>query len=107
MNSSEFSKGIYLVHTSEMDKKNASKIANLLLKEKLVACVTFRDIESLFWWKGEINNSKEVELIIKCKKENLKEVCEKVSENHSYELPEIIYFPVSTNKDYYQWVYSV
>ena len=97
---------IYLISTTEVDKKNAYKIASFLLKEKLVACVTFKNIESHFWWEGEINQSKEVQLIIKCKEENVKEVCDKISEFHSYDLPEIIFFPVSASKDYFHWVKS-
>tara|TARA_Y100001968_G_scaffold11953_1_gene9974 strand:+ start:755 stop:1078 length:324 start_codon:yes stop_codon:yes gene_type:complete len=97
---------IYLVITNEVDKKNAYKIANLLLEEKLIPCVTFKNIESNFWWKGEINKSKEVQLIIKCKEENLNTVCKKISESHSYELPEIIYFPVLASKEYHHWVNS-
>ena len=101
-----FDKLIYFVLTNEVDKRHACKIANLLLGEKLIPCVTFKNIESHFWWEGEINKSKEVQLIIKCKKENINKVCKKISEYHSYEVPEIIYFPVSANKDYHQWVNS-
>ena len=103
---SEFDQLIYFVITTEADKKNAYKIAKLLLGEKLVPCVTFKNVESHFWWGGEINQSKEVQLIIKCKEENINKVCKKISEYHSYEVPEIIYFPVSVNKDYYHWVSS-
>ncbi len=97
---------IYFIITNEVDIKNANKIADLLLKEKLIPCVTFKNVESQFWWKGKINQSKEVQLIIKCKEENIKKVCERIYEIHSYELPEIIYFPVSANKDYHNWVNS-
>ena len=103
---SEFNQLIFLVITNEVDKINAQKIANLLLGEKLVPCVTFKNIESYFWWGGEINQSKEVQLIIKCKEENLNKVCKKISECHSYELTEIIYFPVSASKDYHHWLNS-
>ena len=107
MSLSDFNQDIYLVITTEVDKKNASKLADLLLREKLIPCVTFKNIESHFWWKGEINQSKEVQLMIKCKEENVKKVCNKISEWHSYELPEIIYFRVSANKNYHQWVNSI
>ena len=106
MMNSEFNQLMYLIITTEKDKKNACKIANLLLGEKLIPCVTFKKIESHFWWKGEINQLKEVQLIIKCKKENINKVCKKISESHSYEVPEIIYFPVSANGDYHDWVNS-
>ena len=107
MSLSDFNKGIYLVITTEVDKKNASELADLLLREKLIPCVTFKNVESHFWWKGEINQSKEVQLMIKCKEENVNKVCNKISEWHSYELPEIIYFRVSADKNYHQWVNSI
>ena len=97
---------LFLIATTEANKENACKLANLLLGEKLIPCVIFKNVESHFWWKGEINQSKEVQLIIKCKKENVNKVCEKISEYHSYEIPEIIYFAVSANKNYLDWVNS-
>ena len=107
MTFSDFNQEIYLIITTEVDKKNASKIANLLLREKLVPCITFKNIESYFWWEGNINQLKEVQLMIKCKKENINKVCNKISELHSYEIPEIIYFRVSANETYHHWVNSI
>ena len=107
MSLSDFNQEIYLVITSELDKRNASKLANLLLAEKLIPCVNFKNIESHFWWKGKINESKEVQIMIKCKEENLNEVCNRIAEWHSYDVPEIIYFRVSANKNYHQWVNSI
>ena len=107
MTSSEFNQEIYLVFTTEADKKNACKLADVLLREKLIPCATFKNVESHFWWEGDINQSKEVQLMIKCKKENLNRVCNKISDWHSYEVPEIIFFRVSANKNYYHWVNSI
>ena len=98
---------IYIIITNEVDKKNASRLADLLLREKLIPCVTFKNVESHFWWKDQINQSKEVQLMIKCKKKNVKKVCNKITEWHSYKIPEIIYFRVSANKNYHQWVNSI
>ena len=107
MTLSDFDQEIYLIITAESDKKNASKLANLLLGEKLIPCVSLKNIESYFWWEGNINQLKEVQLIIKCKKENVNNVCNKIVECHSYEIPEIIYFRVSANKNYHHWVNSI
>ena len=104
---SDFDHVIYVVITTEVDKKKAFELADLLLKEKLIPCVNFKNIESYFWWEGSINQSKEVQLMIKCKEENIDKVCNKITEWHSYEVPEIIYFPVSANKNYYRWVNSI
>ncbi len=107
MVNSEVNQLIYLIITTEKDKDNALKLSNLLLGEKLVPCITFKNIESHFWWEGEINKSKEIQLLIKCKEDHVNEVCKKISEYHSYEVPEIIYFPVSAYKDYYHWLNSL
>ena len=104
---SEFNQEIYLIITTEVDKKKASKLAELLLRDKLIACVNFNKIESHFWWKGKISKSKEVQLMMKCKEENLNMVCNKISDWHSYEIPEIIYFRVSANENYYHWIKSI
>ena len=104
---SDLEQEIYLIITTEADKKNASKLANLLLREKLIPCVTLKNIESYFWWEGNINQSNEVQLMIKCKKENVNNICNKIAEWHSYEIPEIIYFGVSANKNYHHWVNSI
>ncbi len=106
MHSYNLEKVIYLVITTEVDKKNACKIANSLFLKELISCVSFQNIESHYLWEGDIKQSKEVQLIIKCKKENIKKVINQISESHSYELPEIIYFPVSASNDYYDWVNS-
>tara|TARA_Y100001968_G_C19278959_1_gene678200 strand:- start:198 stop:521 length:324 start_codon:yes stop_codon:yes gene_type:complete len=107
MSLSNFNQDIYLIITTESNKENASKLANQLLIEKLIPCVSFRNVESYYWWEGNINQSKEVQLIIKCKKDNIINVCKKISDWHSYEIPEIIYFRVSANKIYHQWVNSI
>ena len=107
MSLSNFNQEIYLVITTEKDKKNAFKLANLLLREKLIPCVNFKNIESYFWWEGDINRSKEVQLTIKCKEENIIKVCKKINDFHSYKTPEIIYFRVSANKNYHSWVNSI
>ena len=107
MTLSDFNQEIYIIITTEADQKNASKLAKLLLKEKLIPCVNFKNIESHFWWEGNINESKEVQLMIKCRKENVNQVCNKIADLHSYKVPEIIYFSVSTNKNYHYWVNSI
>tara|TARA_Y100001968_G_scaffold203507_1_gene186812 strand:- start:114 stop:437 length:324 start_codon:yes stop_codon:yes gene_type:complete len=107
MTLSDSNQEIYIVITTEVDKENAFKLANLLLRKKLIPCVTFNNVESHFWWEGNINQSQEVQLMIKCKKKNVNNVCNKIAEWHSYETPEILYFPVSANKNYYHWVNSI
>ena len=107
MSLSDFNQKIYLIITTEADKKNASKLADLLLRKKLVPCITFQNVESNFWWEGDIKQSDEVQLLIKCREENVNKVLNKINKHHSYNVPEIIYFCVSANRKFYDWVNSI
>ena len=107
MENSYFIKELYLIITTESDKKKAYDMADILLRKKLIACVTFKNIESHFWWRGDINKCKEVQLTIKCKEDKINEVYNNILINHSYEIPEIICLKVSSNEKYYNWVDSL
>ena len=107
MTESYFTEGLFFVITTESDKSNAYKLSDNLMKNKLIACVNFKNIESHFWWEGEISRTEEVQLIMKCKKENLLKLYQNILKSHSYDIPEIVYFPVSSNNLYFKWVSSI
>ncbi len=90
------------------DKKEAGKIARGLLEAKLAACANIVEgVQSLFWWQGKIDSSKEVLLVLKTKKILFKKVSTKVKSLHSYQTPEIIALPlVAGSEDYLQWLDS-
>ena len=90
------------------DKKEAHKIAQGLLKAKLVACANIIDgVQSFFWWQGKIDSSKEVLLVLKTKKTLFKKVAIKVKSLHSYQTPEIIALPiVRGSEEYLNWLKS-
>ena len=90
------------------DKKEASKIGQGLLNAKLIACANIvGGIQSLFWWQGKIDSSKEVLLILKTKKILFKKIVSKVKALHSYQTPEIIALPiVDGSEDYLNWIDS-
>ncbi|KPK38425.1 MAG: hypothetical protein AMJ78_10050 [Omnitrophica WOR_2 bacterium SM23_29] len=88
------------------NKAEARKIARSLVAKRLVACVNIvPNIESIFTWKGKLEDSKEVLLIAKTKAMLFLEVEKEVKRLHSYECPEIIAFEIAKgNKDYLRWV---
>ena len=62
-------KKVLLLVATECNKKAAKKIAKLLLKKKLAACVSLKEINSIYKWKGKIEEVNELEIIIKSKPE--------------------------------------
>ncbi len=87
-------------------KKEANKIARMLVKERLAACVTvIPGAESYFFWNGEISREKETMILVKTLKINAQKVIKKVQEIHSYQVPEILFFgAVEGEKRYLKWV---
>jgi periplasmic divalent cation tolerance protein len=97
-----------LLYITTKDKEEAKKIAKELVKKKLIACANIHEIDSIYEWKGNIEDGKEVVLLAKTTDDLVYEAMEKVKKMHSYECPCILILPVETaNKEYVEWVTSV
>lgn len=98
-------KFIQIITTVE-NKKEAEKIAKILLEKKLAACIQIIEgIESHYWWKGKIEKAKEILIFIKTKESLFRKVEKIIKEKHPYQLPEIIGIPVlKGSKEYLKWI---
>jgi periplasmic divalent cation tolerance protein len=92
---------IYITHA---DMKEAKKVAEALLRDKLIACANYFPIESAYWWKGEITNAEEIVSIVKTRMSNWAKVKKAIEAIHPYEIPCIMKFEVEANKAYADWV---
>ena len=66
------------------DKREADKVAGILLKKHLVACIKQVPITSAFWWESKIEESNEVLLLMESKTSLFEEIEKEVGKNHSY-----------------------
>ena len=84
------------------------KNIEVLLKEKMVACVNIiPKVESIYIWQGKIEKSEEVIIIAKTTDKNVKKVIEKIKSLHTYELPDLIVLKVNGGlKDYLDYIAS-
>lgn len=102
---------IYITHKN---KKEAKKVAEALLRDRLIACVNYLPIESSYWWpdtslasdsgNGKITHSKEIVTLVKTKKENWAKVKKAVEAIHPYETPCIMKLDVESNASYAKWI---
>lgn len=95
-----------LVLCTVNSKENAKNIAQILVKEKLAACVNIiKGIESLYLWENEIADDDEFLLLIKTKKNLYEKLESRIKEIHPYEIPEIICFPIEKGlPEYLNWI---
>ena len=95
---------VLVIITTESSKTNASRLAKLLIKNKLAACVSIKEIFSIYAWDGDIEETKEFEITIKSKpefKNNLIDFLHKIS---TYDVPQIIYKKYHSEMKYYDWI---
>ena len=95
---------VLLLITTISNKKAAKKIAKLLLKKKLAACVSLKDIYSFYEWKGEIEDHAEIEITIKSKPELKNDLIVFLKKMIPYDLPQFIYKKFNSEKKYMNWV---
>ena len=95
-----------VVLVTTKDKEEALSIAEVLVSEKLCACVNIVDsVVSVFTWNGKIERSTEGLMIIKTQVEAFSDLLERVKELHSYDVPEIIALPIiAGNPSYLKWI---
>lgn len=84
----------------------ARAIIRTLVEEKLVACGNLiPGVESIYRWKGEIEASAEVMALFKTTADKSAAVIERLRALHTYEVPEILQFPIESGLPaYLQWV---
>ena len=95
---------VVFITTSSLEE--AKKIANFIVESKIAACVNIIEkVDSIFSWKGNIENYRESLLIIKTKRNLFNKLKEEVKKLHSYTVPEIIAIPiVDGSEDYLTWI---
>tara|TARA_Y100001933_G_scaffold205785_1_gene208432 strand:- start:308 stop:619 length:312 start_codon:yes stop_codon:yes gene_type:complete len=95
---------LLLLKTTVPNQILAEHIAKELLERKLAACVSIKEIKSIYKWQGNIEENKEFELTIKSLLENLNELILILKAKITYEVPELIYKIFDSEICYYQWV---
>ncbi len=88
------------------DLKIARRLAKIILKAKLAACVNLvPKMESHYWWEEKLEKANEVLMLIKTPTKHLGELEEKILKNHPYKTPEFIVLSISSgNKRYLAWI---
>lgn len=95
-----------LVMVTVGSEKEAQKIAETLVKEKLAACVNLiPQIKSYFNWQKKFYKQKEALLLVKTKTVLFDKLKTRTLKLHSYETPEIILLPIEKgSKHYLNWI---
>lgn len=82
---------VLIVLVIASSRKEAIRIAQVVVKEKLAACVNILSaVTSIFRWKGKVQRSREALLILKTTEHRYPNLERSIRSLHSYEVPEIV-----------------
>lgn len=95
---------ILIIITTESNIDYADKISKLLIKKKIAACVSLKEINSKYFWEGEVESTNEVEITIKSIPEKRELLIEILKSELSYELPQIIFNEYNSELEYFNWI---
>lgn len=95
-----------LVFCTCPDEATAASIAETLVVERLAACVNrLPGLTSVYLWQDKVETDTETLLLIKTTNARFDALCERLSELHPYEVPEIVATAVVKGlPEYLQWV---
>ena len=97
---------ILLALSTFPDRETAQRIANQLVTEKFAACANILPaVESIYRWKEKLETGNETLVFFKLSEDRQSAFQEKLRSLHPYEVPEIIFVPVTSGlPEYLRWV---
>ena len=95
-----------VVHCSCPDAAIATRIARVLVDERLAACVqAIPAIASTYRWQGEVRTDDEALLLVKTTRARLDALKARITELHPYEVPELVALEVADGTPaYLAWI---
>ncbi|MBI2445853.1 divalent-cation tolerance protein CutA [Candidatus Micrarchaeota archaeon] len=88
------------------DAGEGQRIADVLVREKLAACVNIlTGVHSVFSWQGEVQHADEVLLLCKTTRAKIPAFEKKVKSLHSHDVPCVCFYPaMHVGAEYERWL---
>lgn len=85
--------------------EEARRVSRFLVQERLVACANITPwMESVYMWDNRLETDQECKVIFKTRKDNWEKVKQTILDNCTYEVPEILWFPIGGgHEEYLSW----
>jgi len=97
--------GYISVYTTLPNVEKAKEIARVLVRERLCACANIFKVDSVYWWKGKLEEEGEYGLILKTKEEAYTKLEARIKKLHPYEVPMIVTYRIDKGAEsYLNWI---
>ena len=95
---------ILIMITTEPNEEKAKDIAKSLIQKRLAACVSIKNINSIYKWNNVIEETRECEITIKTKPELKESLIMFLKKMTSYDVPQILYHKFHADAKYNNWI---
>ena len=97
---------VLLVYCTVANHEEAKIIARTLIEKKIAACCNIMpSINSIYSWKGGVEDSDESMMLIKTTQKKYEQLEKEIKMIHSYSVPEIIATKLETGSSaYIDWI---
>lgn len=97
---------VIFLYSTAPDMGIAESIVETLVRERLVACGNILPpIQSVYWWDGQVEKSKEVAFLLKTTEKNKNLISEKYKTLHPYEVPCLLQIDIPWGQnEYMNWL---
>jgi periplasmic divalent cation tolerance protein len=96
---------VVTIMTTVAQAEDAARIAEMLLRDKLAACVQEMTIRSRYRWNDQIQCDPEILLLVKTAADRAEAALSAIRRIHPYDLPEILVLPVAGGlAEYMDWI---
>jgi periplasmic divalent cation tolerance protein len=93
------------IYFTVKDETEARCIGRTLVLERLAACVNYFPVQSIYWWKGKVEESGENAVVAKTRAELAEKVIQRVKELHSYQIPVTVAWVIEKgDPDGFSWI---
>ncbi len=94
-----------MAYVTAPDRKTAETIARAVLEARLAACANLASVDSLYWWRGSLERTKEILVIFKTRRACVPKVMAAVKAAHPYEVPCIVTYRMDDGHPrYLAWI---
>jgi periplasmic divalent cation tolerance protein len=97
---------VMMAYITVPNRDEALRLAAVLVEERLAACANINDgMTSLYWWQGQVQQEREVGMIVKTRADLMKPLEQRVRELHSYTVPCVVAWPLTAGyAPFLDWV---
>ncbi len=88
-------------------EEGARAFAVALVERRIAACANLLPVQSVYRWRGALEEGREMLLVVKTTLARMRELEEFLSEEHPYEVPEcVVLQPTEVARPYLDWLFE-